>query len=314
MNELKKPPFPITREKAVDYFTAMVGDEDKSFYSAADDYVVSTVARLKCIDGAFKMSLEDEAALRAVIARQRRAGKFQHEQAPGILLEEIVEVGAFNSTFASAVAIGFLFGLRRRTILHHVKFGGSCDLTKAEDPAFDGDGYNSEDEVESSDTEVPAGAFGVADEDKNGFQHFAGDFKYNPKSRVFMLDLRGYILKSNAIKQVYVNCLCKADGLEDLCPHVCVPAIANDADWKNDFIDNVSEFFGHKRTHCMPQPLEQPSVEPQVADRTPAAVVAVQTPPQAVVPEAPRAVAVQTPVQTILPLRLLPAEVRVLQD
>eukprot|EP00392_Amoebophrya_sp_AT5.2_P018507 g19064.t1 len=252
MNARKLPPFPITREKAIDYFTALVGDEEKSFYSSAGDYVVSTVSRLKCIDGAFDMNKEDEAALRAVIGRQRRIGKFEHEQAPGILIDEIKEVRVFNKDFAAAVAVGFLFGLRRRTLLHHVQFGGACDLTDNDvEVSIDTvEGYNSEDEEEGG-ADIPAAVYEVADEKKNDFQPFAGDFLYNPRSKVFMLDLRPYILKSNAIKQVFVNCLCSTEGLGELCPHVCVPAVARDKKWKLQLIDHLAEFFGHKRTHCM---------------------------------------------------------------
>eukprot|EP00392_Amoebophrya_sp_AT5.2_P007562 g7577.t1 len=176
MSARKTIPFPITRTKAIDYFTALVGDEDKAFFATADNYVSTTIARLKCIDGAFDMSTEDEAAVRAVVGRQRRAGKFEHEQAP---------------------------------------------------------------------------AYGVADKDKNEFQTFAGDFKYNPKSQIFMLDMRGHVLKSNAIKQVFVSCLCEKEGLESLCPHQCIPTIANDTEWKEEFIACISELFGHTRTHCM---------------------------------------------------------------
>eukprot|EP00392_Amoebophrya_sp_AT5.2_P006685 g6697.t1 len=262
MNTMKVPVFPITRKKALDFFTALVGDEQKSFYASADNYLSSVVARLKCIDGAFDMSAEDEAAIRAVVRRQRRAGKFEHEQAPGILLEEIMEVYTFNPTFAAVVAIGFLFGLRRRTLLQHVKFGGRCDMAEKVELPVDPNGYNSEEEEESN-TDVPGAAFADIDQDKNEFQHYSGDFKYNPKSRVFMLDLTGYVLKSNVIKQIYANCLCKKEGLEVLCPHICVPVAAEDSSWKGEFIDNISEFFGHTRTHCMREAVE--ALPPQEA-------------------------------------------------
>eukprot|EP00392_Amoebophrya_sp_AT5.2_P018490 g19045.t1 len=139
MNVLNLPPFPITRKKAIDFFTALVGDEDKSFYATADDFLSTVVARLKCVDGAFDMSVEDEAAVR-------------------------------------------------------------CDLTDDTKVVIEPDGYNSEDE-EDSGTELPSGAFQIADEDKNEFQAFGGDFKYNPKSKVFMLDLKPW--QSDSMQRFY---------------------------------------------------------------------------------------------------------------
>mmetsp|Transcript_11048 Transcript_11048/g.27018 ORF Transcript_11048/g.27018 Transcript_11048/m.27018 type:complete len:307 (+) Transcript_11048:228-1148(+) len=90
--DVYRKPFPLTRQKAVAFFAALCGDsKGKSIYLPADDYLWTTIARLRAIPGAYDLKQEDRTYISQIVNRQKRAGVlvFQHAQARAVLLEEI---------------------------------------------------------------------------------------------------------------------------------------------------------------------------------------------------------------------------------
>lgn len=104
--DVYRKPFPLTRQKAVAFFAALCGDsKDKSIYLPADDYLWTTIARLRAIPGAYDLKQADRTYISQIVNRQKekRAGVFQHAQARAVLLEEIVEVFNYNKVLAAVV-------------------------------------------------------------------------------------------------------------------------------------------------------------------------------------------------------------------
>jgi len=253
-----KCPFPVDRQRALAFFTAICGDGHDPIYATADDYLWTTLARLRAIPGAYALKEEDRVYIGQVVSRQKRAGKFQHTQAKAILLEEIVEVFNYDKLLASVVAVAFFTGLRRNTLLNKVKFGSRFDYDEdldgppapeQEDPPSDTeDGGAAGDLHAMDDEEFPPAKL------KNTYDQWCGDFFYNERSENFCLDLEGYVLKSNLIRKVYVKCLCKSEHkeLRQLCLHNTLEVITKaKTDFRKSFIPNFSKFFGTTRTQSM---------------------------------------------------------------
>ncbi|CAD7925136.1 unnamed protein product, partial [Amoebophrya sp. A25] len=161
------------------------------------------------------------------------------------LLEEIVDLTAFDLPFASALSIAFFFGIRRNTLLSITRFGGRCDEESASS-----DDLSDEDDSDGAVCD-PADPSSIFDDSVNQYIPFSGDFAYNARSKVFLLDLNKYTLKSNFQKRIYVRCLCDAEcpALRNLCVHRTVPLLRDDRRWKREYIDNLQQHFNLRKTH-----------------------------------------------------------------
>eukprot|EP00392_Amoebophrya_sp_AT5.2_P007849 g7868.t1 len=84
--DVYRKPFPLTRQKAVAFFAALCGDsKGKSIYLPADDYLWTTIARLRAIPGAYDLKQEDRTYISQIVNRQKRAGvrlgsRFDHDE------------------------------------------------------------------------------------------------------------------------------------------------------------------------------------------------------------------------------------------
>ncbi|CAD7951996.1 unnamed protein product [Amoebophrya sp. A120] len=248
-----KKPWPMTRDHAVYFFAALVGDDaSRSFYATADDYLWSVVARLEAIPGGSILGQADKVLLSQIVTRQKRTGKFAHTQAPPVLVEELLEVAQpvykRKQQFAAACSIGFLFGLRKTTLVNHIKFGNSeryaSQQVQFEDsPSDEEDGGSYEEAMQN---------LHLVSRDHNSRKHFSGDFSFNRAAGVFCLNLDAYILKSNYIRRVYVKCL-RGTDLEAICPHVTIPILDEVGfdDWRHCFVADFTSFFGTSRTQSL---------------------------------------------------------------
>eukprot|EP00392_Amoebophrya_sp_AT5.2_P018879 g19530.t1 len=248
------PPWPLTKAKALAFFACLVGDKQLPNYVTADDYLYSVISRLETVPGGSTLTAADKAHLNSVVKRQHRAGKFAHTQAPGVTLDEIAEVFECDPVFGAATLIGFLFGLRRSTLLTKLKLGNDLDPTVKSVGEFHTP-YEKEEEPDS-DTEdggtireaifVSSFNSGL---NKNMCHRFQGDFNYNDMAKVFELNLEHYICKSNYIRRVYVNCFCDHPDVGHLCPHKVLPVLCKTTeDWRENFEKKFMNYYGTSRT------------------------------------------------------------------